>query len=266
MEHLLRRVPRARITKHHRRKEKGSSRENSPEKNFLRPKKSRDLDLGREAQHQRQSAFTRYAQHPPARRASLIRKTVADSIAYRRVPKTYLSVQDRELLSAHTKPPARNGHTTNRFNAVRLLTRACACHGVHTPAHQVSENRPRKSSSQIDIIPPPDRALRGQTWCSCGARRAAISSRMHGLHLHDADPRHLHGARLLCRRRPRHCQSRTQIRPRPRNKPQREGKYPRPASRRPANLLKVARFSTRPPDRSGHSHMQQHVMRMVHPW
>ena len=112
-------------------------------------KKSRDLDLGREAQHQRQSAFTRYAQHPPARRASLIRKTVADSIAYRRVPKTYLSVQDRELLSAHTKRPARNGHTTNRFNALRLLTRACAWHGVHTPAHQVSKNRPRKSSSQI---------------------------------------------------------------------------------------------------------------------
>ena len=152
VEHLLRRVPRARITKHHRRKETGSSRENSPEKNFLCPKESRDLDLGREAQHQRQSAFTRYAQHPPARRASLIRKTVADSIAYRRVPKTYLSVQDRELLSAPTKRPARNGHYSKTFNVDSVLTTACACHGVHTPAHQVSKNRPRKSSSQITIF------------------------------------------------------------------------------------------------------------------
>ena len=115
-------------------------------------KKSRDRDLGREAQHQRQPPSTRYAQHLPARRASLIRKTVADSIAYRRVPKTYLSVQDRELVSAPTKRPARNGHTTNRFNGLGLLTRACAWHGVHTPAHQVSKNRPRKSSSQITIM------------------------------------------------------------------------------------------------------------------
>ena len=112
-------------------------------------KKSRNLDLGREAQHQRQSPFTRYAQHPLARHANSIRKTVADSIAYRRVPKTYLSAQDRELLSAHTKRPARNGHYSKTFNAPSVLTTACACHGVHTPAHQVSENRPRKSSSQI---------------------------------------------------------------------------------------------------------------------
>ena len=88
-------------------------------------------------------------------------------------------------------------------NAMRrpsTLTTACAWHGVHTPVHQVSKNRPRKSSSQMTIkcggcrrpisctrvhplwnplplcpeISPPDRALRRQTRCSCGARRAAI--------------------------------------------------------------------------------------------
>ena len=108
--------------------------------------------MAREAQHQGQSPPTRYAQHLPARRASLIRKTVADSIAYRRVPKTYLSVQDRELLSAPTKRPARNGHYSNNLKVPSVLTRACAWHGVHTPAHQVSKNRPRKSCSQMTIL------------------------------------------------------------------------------------------------------------------
>ena len=147
VEHLLRRVPRASIATHREEKETGSSREKLSGENFFCAQRNPEISIS--AQHQGQSPPTRYAQHLPARRASLIRKTVADSIAYRRVPKTYLSVQDRELLSAHTKRPARNGHYSKTFNAVGLLTTACAWHGVHTPAHQVSKNRPRKSSSQI---------------------------------------------------------------------------------------------------------------------
>ena len=90
----------------------------------------------------------------------------------------------------------------------------------HTPTHQVSKNRPRKSSSQIT-----------KTF-------------------------YLHGPRVFSCRRPCHCQSRPHVRTCPGHKPQREGKHPRPASHYPANLLKVVRFSTRPPDRFGHSHMQ----------
>ena len=114
-------------------------------------------------------------------------------------------------------------------------------------------------------IPPTDCALRRQARRRCRERRAAVPPRVHSINVHDADSRCLYGACLFCRRRPRHRQSRTQICARPSNKPQREGKHPRPASRRPANLLKVVRFSTRPPDRPGHSSMQQHAMRMVHP-
>ena len=76
---------------------------------------------------------------------------------------------------------------------------------------------------------------------------------MHGLNIYDTDPRHLHGPRVLSRRRPSHCQSRPHVRTCPGHKPQREGKHPRPASHCPTNLLKVVRFSTRPPDRFGHS-------------
>ena len=89
---------------------------------------------------------------PASQACELDTQTVTDSIAYRRVPKTYLSVQDRELLSAHTKRPARNGHYSKTFNGASVLTTACACHGVHTPAHQVSENRPRNKLSQTTII------------------------------------------------------------------------------------------------------------------
>ena len=49
-----------------------------------------------------------------------------ESIAYRRVPKTYLAMKDRELVSAPTKRPARNGHNTKSFNTAGLLTTACA--------------------------------------------------------------------------------------------------------------------------------------------
>ena len=58
-------------------------------------------------------------------------------------------MQDRELVSAPTKRPARNGHYSKTFIVPRVLTTACAWYGVHTPAHQVSKNRPKKSCSQI---------------------------------------------------------------------------------------------------------------------
>ena len=100
--------------------------------------------MGRETQHQRQSPFTRYAQHPLARHANSIRKTVADSIAYRRVPKTYLSVQDRELLSAHTKRPARNGHYSKTFNGNSVFDDGmCLPRCAHTCTPSI-----RKSTSE----------------------------------------------------------------------------------------------------------------------
>ena len=154
VEHLLRRVPRASISTHREEKETGSSREKLSGENFSAPKEILRSQFGASSSAPRAAALhtVHSVQYPPARHASSIRKTVADSIAYRRVPKTYLSVQDRELVSAPTKRPARNGHTTNRFNGVGLLTRACAWHGVHTPAHQVSKNRPRKKLSQTTIF------------------------------------------------------------------------------------------------------------------
>ena len=62
-----------------------------------------------------------------------------------------LETKDRELLSAPTKRPARNGHNSKTFIAVRVLTPACAYHGVHTPAYRISQNRLFFFRSHSDI-------------------------------------------------------------------------------------------------------------------
>ena len=62
------------------------------------------------------------------------------------------SKQNCIAVCAPTKCPRATDNNTNRFNALRLLTRACAWHNVHTPAHQVSKNRPRNKSSQTTIF------------------------------------------------------------------------------------------------------------------
>ena len=53
-------------------------------------------------------------------------------------------MQDRELVSAPTNRSARNGQNTKSFRAPGLLTTACGWHGSFTPAHGVSQNRPKK--------------------------------------------------------------------------------------------------------------------------
>ena len=61
-------------------------------------------------------------------------------------------MQDRELVSAPTNWPARNGQNTKSFSGARLLTTARGWHGAFTPAHEVSQNRPKQSGLSIDIF------------------------------------------------------------------------------------------------------------------
>ena len=68
------------------------------------------------------------------------------------LPNSYPKKQNGIAVWAPTKRPARNGHYSKTFNTPRVLTLARAWHCVHTPAHQVSKNRPRKSSSEITIF------------------------------------------------------------------------------------------------------------------
>ena len=74
------------------------------------------------------------------------------SLTYHTVPKTYLAVQDRELVSDPTNRSARNGQNTKGFRGLRLLTTARDWHGAFTPAHEVSQNRPKQSGLSIDIF------------------------------------------------------------------------------------------------------------------
>ena len=61
-------------------------------------------------------------------------------------------MQDRELVSDPTNQSARNGQNTKSFNMARLLTTARGWHGAFTPAHEVSQNRPKQSGPPIDIF------------------------------------------------------------------------------------------------------------------
>ena len=73
-------------------------------------------------------------------------------LTYHTVPKTYLAVKDRELVSAPTNRSARNGQNTKSFRVPRLLTTARGWHGAFTPAHGISQNRPKQSGLSIDIF------------------------------------------------------------------------------------------------------------------
>ena len=73
-------------------------------------------------------------------------------LTYHTVPKTYLAVQDRELVSDPTNRSARNGQNTKSFNVHKLLTTARDWHGPFTPAHGISQNRPKQSGLTIDIL------------------------------------------------------------------------------------------------------------------
>ena len=73
-------------------------------------------------------------------------------LTYHTVPKTYLAVKDRELVSDPTNRSARNGQNTKSFNMVGLLTTARGWHGAFTPAHGISQNRPKQSGLSIDIF------------------------------------------------------------------------------------------------------------------
>ena len=73
-------------------------------------------------------------------------------LTYHTVPKTYLAVQDRELVSDPTNRSARNGQNTKSTNGASTLTSARGWHGAFTPAHEVSQNRPKQSGLSIDIF------------------------------------------------------------------------------------------------------------------
>ena len=73
-------------------------------------------------------------------------------LTYHTVPKTYLAVKDRELVSDPTNRSARNGQNTKSFNMARLLTTARDWHRPFTPAHRISQNRPKQSGLSIDIF------------------------------------------------------------------------------------------------------------------
>ena len=60
-------------------------------------------------------------------------------------------MQDRELVSAPTNRSARNGQNTKSFRGLGLLTTARGWHGAFTPAHGISQNRPKQSGLSIDI-------------------------------------------------------------------------------------------------------------------
>ena len=61
-------------------------------------------------------------------------------------------MQDRELVSDPTNRSARNGQNTKSFRGARLLTTARDWHGPFTPAHGISQNRPKQSGLSIDIF------------------------------------------------------------------------------------------------------------------
>ena len=61
-------------------------------------------------------------------------------------------MQDRELVSDPTNRSARNGQNTKGTNGARTLTSARGWHGAFTPAHEVSQNRPKQSGLSIDIF------------------------------------------------------------------------------------------------------------------
>ena len=60
-------------------------------------------------------------------------------------------MKDRELVSAPANRSARNGQNTKSFRGARLLTTARGWHGPFTPAHGISQNRPKQSGLTIDI-------------------------------------------------------------------------------------------------------------------
>ena len=79
-------------------------------------------------------------------------KSVRSKFLLRHSTNKYLPVKDRELVSDPMNRSARNGQNTKSFNMPRLLTTARGCHGAFTPAHGISQNRPKQSGLTIDIL------------------------------------------------------------------------------------------------------------------
>ena len=61
-------------------------------------------------------------------------------------------MQDRELVSAPTNRSARNGQNTKSMNGNNDAATARDWHGAFTPAHGISQNRPKQSGLSIDRI------------------------------------------------------------------------------------------------------------------
>ena len=73
-------------------------------------------------------------------------------LTYHTVPKTYLAVKDRELVSDPTNRSARNGQNTKSFNMARLLTTAHAT-SIATVAQilkrATTTRRPLKTTAHV---------------------------------------------------------------------------------------------------------------------
>ena len=146
MEHLLRRVPRASIA--HTTKGKKQPRKTLRRKIFCPPRSPIDESSRKPKNATAHAAINRtLLQHE---KSYAYYRLSTGSYAHYRHPTG--SKQNRIAVCAPTKCPRATDNNTNRFNGVRLLTRACAWHNVHTPAHQVSKNRPRNKSSQTTIF------------------------------------------------------------------------------------------------------------------
>ena len=119
--------------------------------NALPSEKNSDLATTFDVRRGLMSSPARRAREP-GRNPPIYEKHSTIFLTYHTVPKTYLAVKDRELVSHPTNRSARNGQNTKSFSGVRLLTTACAWHGPFTPAHGVSQNRPKKVGSKSTNI------------------------------------------------------------------------------------------------------------------
>ena len=126
---------------------KGGTR--CPRRKMLLPPKNSDLATTFDVRRGLVSSRARRARARP--QSPLYEKHSTIFLTYHTVPKTYLAVQDRELVSNPTNRSARNGQNTKSFRAARLLTTARGWHGAFTPAHGICQNRPKQSGLSIDI-------------------------------------------------------------------------------------------------------------------
>ena len=113
---------------------------------------TKNSDLAKTFDVRRDLVSPLLAEREPGRNAPIYEKHSTIFLTYHTVPKTYLAVKDRELVSDPTNRSARNGQNTKSFRGLGLLTTARDWHGAFTPAHGISQNRPKKVDSKLISI------------------------------------------------------------------------------------------------------------------